>query len=130
MLDVGRQAVAAAASHEELISGADVMKAAASIRWTLVPKPTFASGRGGRVRFTKKITGHFREEVPLGERVNLREVPEDRLRQSGPRWLAAPWASAVSRATTHTRRLTYRVGSQRVPIIIVAVLWRLLFLQG
>jgi hypothetical protein len=111
VLDVSRQVVAGAASHDEPVSGADVVTAAASIRLTLVPKPTFASGRGGRLRFTKKIAGHFREEVPHGERVNLREVPEDRLRYSGPGSLLTIAVSAVSRATNPTRRLTYRVGS-------------------
>jgi hypothetical protein len=59
VLNASRQAVAAAASHDEPVSGADVVKAAASMGWSVVPTPTFTSGQGGRVKFTKKILDTF-----------------------------------------------------------------------
>jgi hypothetical protein len=55
VLNASRDAVATAASHSRPVTGADVVKAAASIKWNLVSKPTFASGQGGRVKFTKKL---------------------------------------------------------------------------
>ena len=55
VLNSSRDAVAAAASHSRPVAGADVVKAATSIKWNLVPKPTFRSGQGGRAKFTKKL---------------------------------------------------------------------------
>lgn len=55
VLDVSRNAVASASSHGRPVTGADVMRAAATIKWSVVPKQAFAAGQGGRVKFTKKL---------------------------------------------------------------------------
>ncbi len=55
LLNLSRNAVAAAASHHKAVSGADVAAAAASVRTSLAPKPTFIAGQGGKVRFTTKV---------------------------------------------------------------------------
>ena len=55
-LDIARNAVAAAAAHDRAVSGADVVRATYHSGLTLARVPTFASGRGGRVMFSAKVT--------------------------------------------------------------------------
>ena len=55
VLNASRDAVASAASRDRPVTGADVVKAAASIKWNLAPKPSFTGGQGGLVKFTRKL---------------------------------------------------------------------------
>lgn len=55
-LIASRRAVAAAASHDLAVSGANVVAAAAAQNMTLEKKPTFKAGQGGKVEFAVKST--------------------------------------------------------------------------
>ena len=65
VLNDSRDAVASAASRNRSVTGADVVKAAASTKWNLVPKPTFTSGQGGLVKFTRKLQFTSPKKTPL-----------------------------------------------------------------
>lgn len=51
VLDVSRDAIAAAAIYGRSVSGADVVNAARASNQRLASRPTFAAGRGGEVTF-------------------------------------------------------------------------------
>jgi hypothetical protein len=51
VMNASSEAVASAALRGEAVSGSDVAVAAAHYQLTVVPKPTFASGEGGIVKF-------------------------------------------------------------------------------
>ncbi len=51
VLEVSNAAIASAARRGAAVSGADVVAADAPVRLTMQPKPTFAAGDGGRVKF-------------------------------------------------------------------------------
>jgi hypothetical protein len=51
VMSASSEAVASAARRGEAVSGSDVAAAAAHYELTVVPKPTFAAGQGGTVKF-------------------------------------------------------------------------------
>lgn len=55
VLIIGRRAIAAAASHDRAVSGADVVAADTGSHLRMEPTPIFAVGQGGLVKFEMKV---------------------------------------------------------------------------
>ena len=51
VMSASNDAIAVAAARGHAVSGADVVKANAAWHLSLIPKPTFAAGQGGKVKF-------------------------------------------------------------------------------